>query len=189
MRALKLLPLFIAAIALLLSGCDTESSKDGKVNELFNELMKLPDIRTVESQYQGLLTQLQERLHAEMGLKPWDPAREPVSASACVGELSSLSSDGEIRRLSPGSSPGNISDADWPRAVKLVSDVAKQQGFGEPEVVVERPGDHEVSFRDNYGARLIFGTAKNTILGISTGCHLTREAHERGAPAPEKPLY
>ncbi|WP_407919867.1 LppA family lipoprotein [Haloechinothrix halophila] len=59
-----------------------------------------------------------------------------------------------------------------------------KHGFGEPKTVADRRGDHEVAIYDRYGAELIVGTAKNTILSLSTGCHLSRDAHRRGTPDP-----
>lgn len=83
-----------------------------------------------------------------------------------------------------GISPGNLSDADWSRATVLVADLATQHGFGAATVVVDRPGDHEVSFPCEYGGELLFGAAANTTLSLTTGCHLTREAYLRGPSRP-----
>jgi hypothetical protein len=83
---------------------------------------------------------------------------------------------------------GNLPDGKWESAVAAVAEIARPYGFGEPKVVVNRPSDHEVSFRDGHGAEMLFGTAKNTILSLTTGCHLTVAAHQRGTPTP-RPSY
>jgi hypothetical protein len=54
-----------------------------------------------------------------------------------------------------------------------VSEVFARYDFGPPETVVDRPGDHEVQFRDEYGAVLLFGANVNTIMSVRTGCHPT----------------
>lgn len=180
----------LCAGAMLLTGCESEQAKDDQVNAFFAELMQRPDIEQMETEYLAMLEKIQKKLVSEIGIKPFPPDdEEPISASACPGELSTLSADGEVRRYQFGASPGNISDATWPRALKLVTDLAGKHGFTSARPVIDKPGDHEFSIKDRYGAELIFGTAKNTILSLSTGCHLTREAHQRGKPAPEKPLY
>ncbi|MQA61374.1 MAG: hypothetical protein GEU86_07720 [Actinophytocola sp.] len=158
------------------------------MNEYFAELLKRPDLESMQDAYLALLERIRGRLMSDVGIEPFIPdENRPISGSACPGDLSHV--DGaEVRRYRSGRSPGNISDADWPRALRVVQDVAGEEGFTETKVVVERPGDHEVAIYDRYGAEIIFGTARNTILSMSTGCHLTREGHERGRPA-EKPTY
>ncbi|CAM00346.1 hypothetical protein SACE_1014 [Saccharopolyspora erythraea NRRL 2338] len=37
---------------------------------------------------------------------------------------------------------------------------------------MDRPGDHEIEATDGFGAVYRFRTASNTILSLSTGCHL-----------------
>lgn len=179
----------VCAATLLVSGCDSEKAKDDQVNAYFSELMQRPDLEQMEADYLAMLERIQNKLVSDMGIKPFPPDdEEPISGSACPGDFS-IVDDAEVRRYQFGASPGNISDADWPRALKLVTDVAGKQGFETVTPVIDKPGDHEVSITDRYGAELIFGTAKNTILSLSTGCHLTREAHQRGKPAEDKPLY
>lgn len=184
----------ISAVALLVSGCepdqpnDPKDPKDAEVNALFTELLQRPDIEQMQTTYLALLERIRNALVDDVGIQPFIPdTDEPISGSACPGDYSTVS-DGEVRRFRSGRSPGSISDADWPRALQVVTEVAGKEGFGKPEVVVERPADHEVALRDRYGAELIFGTAKNTILSLSSGCHLSREAHQRGMP-DNKPLY
>lgn len=180
----------VCAATLLLSGCDSEKAKDDQVNAYFSELMQRPDIEQMQADYLAMLEEIRGRLVKDIGIESFIPDPDgPISASACPGDLSALSSDAEVRRYRSGRSPGNISDADWPRALKLVAEVAAEQGFDTVTPVIDKPGDHEVAISHPYGAELIFGTAKNTILSLSTGCHLTREAHQRGRPAEDEPLY
>lgn len=177
-----------AAAALVVSGCDSGPSEDD-VNEKFQQLMQRPDIETVDADYSALLERIRTRLVDELDITPFIPNEDrPMSQSACPGELSAVD-EAHVRRYTSGHSPGTISDADWPRAVDLVTDITSKHGFGEPKTVVDRKGDHEVAIYDRYGAELIFGSARNTILSLATGCHLSRDAHQRGTPKPEEPLY
>jgi hypothetical protein len=70
--------------------------------------------------------------------------------------------------------------------VEIVTEVAGRHGFGDPGVVVDGPGDHEIVLRGTYEGELIFGTGGGTILTVRTGCHLTEEAHQRGTYLPPK---
>jgi hypothetical protein len=155
--------------------------------ELFDELARRPDIDAIDARYQGMLAAIRDTLVAEIGLHPWLPSGNSVNASIGGGPFAQLGGDGEIRRYTSGMSPGNVSDADWPRATAIVADLAGQYGFVAPTVVVDRPGDHEVSFPGEYGGELLFGTAVNTTLSLTTGCHLTREAYLRGPSGVVEP--
>lgn len=184
----KHLTVVICAVALLVSGCESDPPEGSEVNQFFTELRQRPDIEQMQADYLAMLERIQNKLVDEIGIRPFPPEEEePISASACPGDLSAVHG-GEVRSYQFGASPGNIPDADWPRALKLVTELAGKHGFTQAKPVVDRPGDHEVSITDRYGAELIFGTAKNTILSLSTGCHLTREAHQRGKPE-NNPLY
>lgn len=157
--------------------------------ELFDELTRRPDIEVVDARCRELLAAVRDALVVELGLRPWIPPDNPVNASTGRGPFARLGGDGEIRRYSSGRSPGAVSDVDWPRATAIVAEVAGRYGFGAPTVVVDRPGDHEVSFAGEYGGELLFGTAANTTLSVTTGCHLTPKAYlrgpSRGAERPE----
>ncbi|MEQ4204494.1 LppA family lipoprotein [Actinopolymorpha sp. B17G11] len=152
------------------------------VQAAFAELRKRPDIEDVEVGYLDLLTALRTSLVDEVGVRAWMNRVQLANVSGGVGEYAALGEDAEVRRYHAGVSPGAIRDTDWPGARSLVAGVVRRGGFGAATVVVERPGDHEVSFMDTYGAELLFGTAVNTTLGLSTGCHLTRRAHQRSVP-------
>lgn len=153
------------------------------MDQTFATLMKRPNLSQVDAGYQSMFQTIRERLLSEVGVADWVPDEDPISGSSCGGTISNLEG-AEVRRYDAGMSPGNLPDASWDRAVAIVSEVAGQHGFGAPKVIVSRPNDHEVSFRDAYNGELLFGTGANTILGGSTGCHLTEEAHQRGTPVP-----
>jgi Lipoprotein confined to pathogenic Mycobacterium len=171
---------------LLLAGCTSPTGGSKRMNEAFDELMKRPNATEIDAEYQSMFQTIRERLTAEVGVAPWVPDDEPMSSSACGGQISGLG-DAEVRRLDAGMSPGNLPDALWDRAVAIVTEVACQHGFGAPDVIVSGPDDHEVSFRNTYNGRLLFGTGANTILAVTTGCHLSEEAHQRGTyPLPSR---
>jgi hypothetical protein len=170
---------------LMLAGCSTTSRESEYMNQAFDTLMKRPNLTQVDADYQSMFQTIRERLVSEVGVAAWVPDEEPVSGSACGGRISNLEG-AEMRMYDAGMSPGNLPDASWDQAVAIVTDVAGHHGFGPPKVIVSGPNDHEVSFRDTYNGELLFGTGANTILGASTGCHLTEVAHLRGTPVPPK---
>jgi hypothetical protein len=168
---------------LVVAGCGAH--KEEKMKEAFEALMKRPNLTQVEDDYQSMFQTIRDRLTAEVGVPGWIPDDEPVSGSGCSGDIANLD-DAEQRSYDAGYSPGNLPDAQWQQALAIVTEVAKQHGFGPPEVVASGPSDHEVSFRDPYRGQLLFGTGGNTILAAFTGCHLTEEAHQRGTYLPPR---
>jgi hypothetical protein len=172
-------------ILLLVAGCSTTSRESDYMKQAFDTLMKRPNLAQVDAEYQSMFQTIRERLVSEVGVAEWVPDDEPVSGSACGGRISKLEG-AEMHMYDAGMSPGNLPDAAWDQAVAIVTDVSGQHGFGAPKVIASGPSDHEVSFRDAYNGELLFGTGANTILGASTGCHLTEEAHLRGTPVPPK---
>jgi Lipoprotein confined to pathogenic Mycobacterium len=170
---------------LMVAGCSTTLKESEHMNEAFDTLMKRPNLTQVDADYQSMFSTIRARLVSEVGVAEWVPDDDPISGSACGGRISNLEG-AEVRRYDAGMSPGNLPDAAWDRAVAIVTDVSGQHGFGAPKVIVSGPSDHEVSFRNTYNGELLFGTGANTILGGSTGCHLTQEAHQRGTPMPPK---
>jgi hypothetical protein len=177
----------IAGVAILAicAGCSSAARENDAMKDAFDTLMKRPSITALEADYQSMYTTIRERLIAEVGVAEWVPDDEPMSSSGCGEPLSNLD-DGEQRTYGAGWSPGNLPDAKWGQAVAIVTEVAKQHGFGGPRVVVDGPSDHEVSFHDTYDGSMLFGTGANTILGGFTGCHLSEKAHQRGTYLPPK---
>ncbi len=177
----------IAGIAtmLVVAGCSNATKETDMLKDGFDELMRRPNLTQMETDYQGMLQTVRERLVAEVGIAGFAPAREPRSETFCGDDLTNL--DGALELyLNAGVSFGNLPDARWEQAVAIVAAVTRQHGFGEPKVVIDGPGDHEVSFRGKYGGSLLFGTGGGTILTVYTGCHLTEEAHSRGTFLPPK---
>ncbi len=155
------------------------------MQDAFDELMKRPNMSAAAADFQSMFQTIRERLISEVGVADWVPDDEPESSSACGGDISNLD-DAEHHRYDAGMSPGNLPDSKWDQALAVVTEVAGKHGFGTPEVIVNGPSDHEVSYRNAYNGELLFGTGANTILGGTTGCHLTDEAHRRGTYLPPK---
>ncbi|WP_344430422.1 LppA family lipoprotein [Amycolatopsis minnesotensis] len=152
------------------------------MSDAYRELMQRPDIEQAQEIYTTMLTTIRERLTAELG-RAWKQG-DDLSGSGCGNGYPGLDADGEIRRLPRWDSPGNLPDAQWPRAQELVGQIAATYGFNPaPKVFKDAPSNHDVVYRKSDGALLNFGTGKNTSVRVDTGCHLTVEAHRRGSPS------
>jgi hypothetical protein len=177
-RRTKVGVLVAVVLATLAAAC---GSGGPDVNDAFSELMKRPDIEQAMTSYTEMITKIRDRLTADLG-RTWEQ-NDDLSGGGCDSEFPGLDSDGETRILPRWDSPGNLPDDQWPRAEAVVGEIAAAYGFHpKPEILVDRPSDHEVVYRKPDGARITFGTAANTPLSVATGCHLTAEAHQRGTP-------
>lgn len=63
--------------------------------------------------------------------------------------------------------------------------MAQKDGFNpQPQRLHDAPGSHDAVFHNVHDdGEISFGTAQNTSLSASIGCHLTAEAKRRGAPS------
>lgn len=136
-------------------------------------LRQRPSIEEISERYEQMQQRLLDRLNTEVGPLSW-AVSDPVSRASCTEFPDVI--DAESRILESWRAPGNLPDADWPLAVEIVQEITVEYGFGEPEIIVNRSGDHEIIGNDQYGGVYQFGTAANTVLMITTGCHLLAAA-------------
>lgn len=139
------------------------------MDEKLATLAQRPTIEAIRDSYEEMQARLRGRLSAEVGPLQW-VNRQNAGSAGCA-EFPGVG--GQSLTLNRWTSEGNLHDARWPAAVAIVTEVTAGYGFGAPEAVVDRPGDHEIVGTDPYGGRYQFGTARNTVLLVSTGCHLS----------------
>lgn len=183
----------IAAVCmtLLVSACGPDVPPETTVSqktEQFNELMKRPDLDQAVARYEDLYSKVRDQVTAIVPTLKWQQAN-PSTAASCGNDFTAVNAnlrkdDAEVKGIANWIAKGNLPDAHWEQVVSAVGRIAQDYGFGGGEVVVNRPSNHEVVFRDVFNAELNFGTAVNTTLLLRTGCHLTAEAKTRGIPAP-----
>lgn len=122
------------------------------------------------------LTEAQEAvrtaLETDLGLGPWADTGTGGNSGCPQFDRS----NGEIRSLASLLLEGGVPDEVWPRAAELVQQTAAQYGFTAADVVVDRPGEHEIVLRGEWESLLRFGTLANATLRLVTGCHLPAAA-------------
>jgi Lipoprotein confined to pathogenic Mycobacterium len=152
----------------LVAGCG-QRGEGKKVEDPQAELDARPTSLEVTARYEEMQQRIRERLDAEFGPFAWKIFR-PASESTCAPEFSGLGGK-EVWMPSWGFE-GAIPDADWSRAKQIVNEIIAQYGFTSPTLQIDRPGDHETSAADlTLGAQFNLGTAGNTTMQVTTGCH------------------
>ncbi|MGV9297181.1 LppA family lipoprotein [Amycolatopsis sp. NPDC003676] len=183
--------------ALLLSSCGKPADPftpgadvNTDQNSVFAKLMKLPDIDQAAAQYQRMADELQTALGDQIpALKHWTLTNEQIRA-ACGNDYPGIGSAGEDLSLENRVVPVKLSDADYERALGIVGAVATKYGFtSQPQRMHDAPGSHDAFFHNQADASSIqFGTDKQTLIGITVGCHLTASTKKLGH-LPPKPSY
>ncbi|MGH3799559.1 MAG: LppA family lipoprotein [Pseudonocardiaceae bacterium] len=167
----------VLALTVLMVGCGIARWGEDTVEEKLATLAQRPTIEAIRATYETMQARLRDRLSAEVGPLQW-VNDENFSGAGCA-DFPNVG--GHSLTLDRWTSEGNLPDAQWDRAVRIVAEVTGEYGFGAPRVVVNRPSDHEITATDRYGGHYLFGTAANTVLMVSTGCHLPANAHPRTA--------
>ncbi|MGQ0774614.1 MAG: LppA family lipoprotein [Pseudonocardiales bacterium] len=167
---------FTAAVILaaVLGGCGNNPG-GGSVREQHQTLHQRPDIEQITTTYEQMRDEIRQHLSDHVGPLHWIN-RESESTRGCGFDFPDVEGT-TSRSLTRWTSEGNLPDARWDHAVRIVADITARYGFAQPRVIVDRPSDHQIRISDPYGGELIFGTAVNTILALNTGCHLTPETH------------
>ncbi|RRO15567.1 hypothetical protein EIL87_16180 [Saccharopolyspora rhizosphaerae] len=131
-------------------------------------LQQRPSIEQISAQYAQMQQRLRDLLDHLVGPLKW-AVSAPESRVDC-SEFAGADAESRVLESWRGAQP--ITDADWPVAVSIVRSITAEYGFGEPEIIINRTRDHEITGNDAYGAVYTFGTAGTTILTLTTGCHL-----------------
>lgn len=180
------------AAALLLTACDTSadyfgndtSRDDMSQQQQFDELRQRPDIDQAITHYNAVMADVRAAISAQFpDLPAWHQDGDGSPSPGCNEFRQIRASDARRQFLPTWIASGPIPADQWEAALATLRDVAGRHGFHKVGLDI-RGKDHEFEIRDDNGARLLFGTAKNTVLDLWTGCHLDPAAKQRGEPQP-----
>lgn len=163
-------------------GADVNADADS----VFATLMRRPDIDQAATQYEQMGTELRAALSRGIpDLDHWQKDGD-TSNSACGSDYPGINFDGQTRDLPDYVVSGNLADDKYEQALKIIAPIAQKYAFDpNPQRLLDKPGDHEAIFHNVHDdGSITFGTAKNTLLGLSLGCHLTAASKQRGHLSP-----
>lgn len=183
--------------ALLIAGCSKPSDPatpgatvNTDVNNVFAMLMQRPNIDEAAQQYQQMDNELRQALSQAIPvLASWHVGSEGGQTS-CASDYPGIDFDGQTRAFPSNVVNGNLPDTDYEKALGIIGLTAQKYGFTpQPQRLHDTPGSHDAVFHNVHDdGEISFGTAANTSLRVSLGCHLTAEAKQRGHPSPS-PTY
>lgn len=138
-------------------------------NSSLTPLHQRSSYEEADAAYRKLFEQLTDVLVTSHGVRPTGWKLE--TGNAGCSDFPNVG--GRTTYYSMRGETGPITDAQWPAAVENLRAIARPAGFSDIATVVDKPGNHEVAFGNPQDhARIVFGTAVNTILSIEGSCHL-----------------
>lgn len=154
------------------------------LHDQWTTLLKRPDLEQAKKQYVQMQTEISTKLSKEFDLPKWNKGGDG-SGSGCGKEFAAVDElDKDDWYMPKWSSPKGISAKDWPRAKKLIQQIAGKYGFDHVASDISKSGMLMFELTAPSGADLLASANGDeaTSMTVNTGCHLTPEAHKRGRP-------
>ena len=137
------------------------------------QLRTRPSFAAAQDGYLSMLADMRRTLSDELPALVWRTEAPQREDTALCKEPFTKVAGATSAIYSSGHATGAVPDADWPKALSAVEEIAKNNGFTRVVTVVDRPGKHVVSIYDDYAAEVMFSTEVNTVLGVFGACFLT----------------
>jgi hypothetical protein len=152
----SLAALFLA-LTILVTGCGplgkqgAEEERRAMENSQFAELMKRPDIETIAKRSEEVGGKIRAKLIEGKFVAAWQERAGSSGGGGCGRSYPEVSSaDTDWRALNRWTAEGNLSDEKWVAAVAAVAEIAREYGYGEPKIVVNRPRSWSVQRRTRF---------------------------------------
>jgi hypothetical protein len=172
-----LLACIIAIIGLMAgAACAVENSGNERKGKLerqqqIDELDKRPTIDVAVEQHEEMSKSIRDTMTSELHIPEW--INDNGSGYYGCNEFGELNENtARKQELDRWYSPGSLSEKQWPKSVEILTRIAANYGFTKIVTTKDTPGDHVVTILDGKNGEIYFASAKNTVLSITTGCHL-----------------
>ncbi|HEY2061918.1 MAG TPA: LppA family lipoprotein [Amycolatopsis sp.] len=139
------------------------------------QLATRPTLNDAVVGYERLRTALRERLTAQFGVAQWTEEPNSAEYSGCAPQFPDLTEQEAGKKfLSRWYAPTSLLSP-WRQAKQVVRDVAGGYGFTTVTRDTSQAGDAELNLSDQLGAQISVGSGKNTVMSLTTGCHLIKK--------------
>lgn len=154
-------------------------------DSVFSKLMTLPNIEQAVQRYQKMDEEIRQTLSQQFPkLQHWEVYSKGAS-SGCTGHYASVQLDGQVHILDARGVRTDLPDDQYEQILQLIGHVAQRYGFNpKPQRLHDSTGNHNAVFHNEHDeSEVSFGSAKNTSIRTTVGCHLTPESKKRGHPS------
>lgn len=179
----------VAIIATVVAACGARPPSDSgdsmSTQQQFAELMQRPDIDEALTRYDQMRTAIRGTLTTTLDLPAWQEDSGTESTRGCTSAFPALDPY-DVAKVHPTTwfTESALDTTRWAQAKTAVLEASAPFGFTKIVIASDHPGNFQLTIVDTYGAELSFGAAKNIVLALTTGCHLTATARQRGVPTP-----
>ncbi|MGC7100420.1 LppA family lipoprotein [Amycolatopsis lurida] len=157
-------------------------------DQQFNQLMQRPSLEEVVTRYDEMRGKIKERLRVELSLPEWRD-EDDTRSYGCESEYPEVDShDARRNKFANSITAQNVTAEQWQTAKMVLGQVGAEYGFTKPGLDIAKPPYFDVKLTDQYNAELSIATNTQTVLALTTGCHLLADVKQRGTPAA-KPTY
>jgi len=163
-----------AAGLLLVAACSTDP---GGSTTPEDQLRARPGFEQVGSEYLAMLAEMRTALSAIVPVLQWRTAAPAERGRAVCRPPFTDVQGTDAAGYTSGNATGSIPDADWPAAVRTVTEIAGRHGFTTVNALTDRPGNHAVAVLGTWGQSVELGTAEATTLAVFGPCLLHAAAH------------
>lgn len=138
------------------------------------QLATRPILNDAITGYEKLRTAIRDRLSADFGVTQWTEEPNSAEFSGCAPQFPDLTEQEAAKKFLSRWYTTTSLLPQWDRVKQVVREVAGQHGFTTITLDTNQAGDAELNLADALGAQLSVGSSKNTVLSLTTGCHLIK---------------
>ncbi|WP_317495315.1 LppA family lipoprotein [Haloechinothrix sp. LS1_15] len=159
------------------------------LEEQYETVAERPDRKQAIAAYEELQEKVRAALRERFDFPEWEPGGgEERTTPGCSEFPDLIGLDAASTGLQNWIAEAGISPYDWSDAQDILREAGREYGF--EQVTLDIQESHDLSFEltNDTGAklRLMSGRNTNTVLRVSTGCHLEPAAKERGRPISQE---
>ncbi|WP_410625712.1 LppA family lipoprotein [Amycolatopsis sp. cmx-8-4] len=139
------------------------------------QLATRPTLNEAIAGYEKLRVSIRERLTADFGVAQWTEEPNSAEFGGCAPQFPDLTEQEASKKfLSRWSAPTSLLSS-WDQVKRVVREVAGGHGFTTVALDTQHADDAELNLTDQLGAQLSVGSGKNTVMSLTTGCHLVKK--------------
>jgi len=139
------------------------------------QLATRPPLDEAIAGYEKLRTAIRDRLTNDFGVAQWTEEPNSAEFSGCAPKFPDLTEQEAAKKFLSRWYAQTSLLAQWDHVKQVVREVAGGHGFTTVTLDTNQAGDAELNLTDQLGAQLSVGTSKNTVLSLTTGCHLVKK--------------
>jgi hypothetical protein len=135
------------------------------------ELQRRPTFEAASAEYTAMLDEMRTALTQINPALRWTSPKTTARGNGCLPPFDDVKAAASAI-VDTGGADGNVSVADWPKALTALTEIAARHRFTHVQVLVADASRHVVVFKDDWGGSVELGSQIDTSLGVISGCFI-----------------